>query len=92
MKLFYTEEEALKTSLIYDGQQEYFYCSYSVRDLDEPTPLMQIQGFFIKRQLYLRKEIKYKGKEVLIVYVLEQLKDEAIKIIMEAYNENRWYG
>lgn len=87
MKLFYTEEEALKAKLIYNKQQEYFYWNFSVIDLDTPTPLMEIQRFFQKSKLYIRKEIKDKGNVVLVVYVLEELKKEAIKIILEAYNE-----
>lgn len=90
MKLFYTEEEAVRAKLVNDWKQEYFYWNFSVIDLDTPTPpFMEIHRFFKKRQLYIRKEIKDKGNVVLVVYVLEELKKEAIKIILEAYNENR---
>lgn len=83
MKLFYTEEEAIEDGIIQLEGQEYVL---SIYELDKFVP--PHSGFqnipYIKSQ-YIRKEVFNKGN-IKVFYVLEQFENEALSMILKAYN------
>lgn len=90
MRLFYTEEEALREKYIHSRGQSGFYRNTILQELTEAyiaSPRVELSQYKAIKTFYSLREIKRGKDTILVIYVLEQLKDEAIKIILDTYNK-----